>query len=83
MYFILSKKKQHPKTGTVHNQLGIVIADTIEQAAEKVGLPIIFSVKSPESATDYVEMTRGYELEPMPEWDGKLEDDKSEAIAEA
>lgn len=71
MYYILSKKLQ--KNGApCFNQLGILIADTIEQAAEKVGLPIVQGHALPNSPTAWVELERSYHLDAMPEWDGKL-----------
>ena len=76
MYYILSKKYQ--KNGApCFNQLGIVIADSIEQAAEKVGLPITQSHALPNSPTSWAEMDNNYHLDLIPEWDGTFPEEES------
>jgi hypothetical protein len=56
---------------------GTVVGDTIEQAAEKVGLPIIQNYKRTDLS--WVEMERNFHLDSMPEWDGTLPSDEKYA----
>ena len=77
MFYILSKKYQK-NGGPCFDQLGIIIADTIEQAAERVGLPITQSWEmfTPNLKDSWLHLERNFHLDAIPEWDGKLPPDE-------
>lgn len=76
MYFILSKKYQ--KNGApCFDQIGIIVADSIEQAVEKVGLPIVQRHDVANPPVSWVEMEQNFHLDSIPEWNGTLPDDAS------
>lgn len=79
MYYILSKKFQK-NGGPCFDQIGIIIADTIERAAEKVGLPIVqgWDPLTPAIKDSWLELEHNFHLDSIPEWDGKLPKEESD-----
>ena len=63
MFFILEKKIEVGH----FNQLGIVVAATIQEAATNIGAKIVGEVLHPISVTAYAELEGGYCLTEMPE----------------
>ena len=62
MFYILERKEKEK-----FDQLGIVVADSIELAAAKIEMKIMDSIKPPESAIEFVALENGYMLSEMPE----------------
>lgn len=65
-FYILSKRDMSTTPYTL-NQLGIVVAESIEEAAAKVGATIIDRVDRPESAVDWALLDDERDLTEMPE----------------
>ena len=57
MFFILEHKE-----GCKLNQLGIVVADSPQDAVTKIGAKVIGGVEPPESAVRWIELEDGYSL---------------------
>ncbi len=63
MFYILERKEE----GNILNQFGVVVADSIEDAAAKVEMKITECVKPPESAVVFVNLEDSYMLTEFPE----------------
>ena len=57
MYYMLEQKRND-----CFHELGIVVAESIEDAAVKIGAIVISSTKPPESAVSCAELESGYWL---------------------
>ena len=71
MFYLLSKK-QSDQGCIIHKQLGVVIADSIELAAAKVGLPIVECVAPPEAGCVYAQLEQDHSLEGIDEITGPI-----------
>ena len=72
MTYLLERRPR--VTGEVFELLGIVIADSIEKAAEKVGGVITYVIRTPVAAVEYAILDGGYGLQEMAEFVGTLAD---------
>ena len=72
MYFILSKYRKQDRQ---HDQLCIVVADSIDEAAKQVGLSIQMRGSRPDGVNTYASLEQNFVLDIMPEWNGKLPED--------
>jgi len=76
MFFILEKKEKNGH----FNQLGIVVATSIEEAVAILGTKIVGEVLYPISVIAYAELENGYCLTEMPEITSFPPDEEPEEV---
>ena len=62
MFYVLEQKLEDVDGSRYLNQVGIVVADSIHEAAAKIGARVVDAVYPPESAVECAELERGYWL---------------------
>jgi len=62
MFFILEHRRNNR-----FNQLGVVVSESVEEAASKIGMDILEVIRPPESSVIYALIRQNYSLTEMPE----------------